>query len=99
MKKLMLLFFIATGVGAEDFTFKERAVSCGKIQGLAEEVMKARQYGVKINKVLSVSNDPLTSNLVITAYKKPRFNGEEMKKDAIDDFGNDVFITCMEHFK
>lgn len=99
MRLLVFLFFIVTSANAEEFTFKQKAESCGKIQGLAEEVMKARQHGVKINKVLSVSDDQLTSSLVMMAYKKPRYKGEEVKMSAIDDFGNDVFITCMEHFK
>lgn len=64
----------------------------------AETTMQARQLPVPIVKMLEASSrDPLNQAIVIMAYRRPRLEGPVEQKKAITDFGNEVYLMCMEN--
>ncbi|MER9624023.1 hypothetical protein NKI98_21760 [Mesorhizobium sp. M0222] len=77
--------------------------ACAQMAGAAESVMKARQNGIALQKVLEVANNPQYASgkdgfraIIMMAYGKPRFNTEENKQRAIDDFRDEVQLYCMK---
>jgi hypothetical protein len=67
----------------------------------AEAVMHARQNGA-LQAALEVANDPQYASgtngfraIIMMAYDMPRFDAEEHKQ-AIDDFRDQVQLSCMK---
>jgi hypothetical protein len=77
--------------------------ACKEMAGAAEAVMRARQNGVAMQKLLDVASNPKFASgqagfraIIMMAYDKPRFNTEENKQHAVDDFRDAVQLYCMK---
>lgn len=70
---------------------------CKSIANSAALVMKARQQGIDMSKVLEAAgSDSQGRALTIAAYKSPRFSTEHHQQRAIEDFRNDAFLGCVQ---
>jgi len=111
MKKLLLaaLLAISTSVAANDDTpYKSSVEFCTGVSGLAEHVMRNRQIGVPLSKMLSVAEssekidsslrEPLT-NFILEAYGSPQYSSEKMRERVTNEFANTVMLTCMKEMK
>lgn len=94
------LFFLHEGMAsAEDF--------CEQAGDLAQLVMTKRQNGAAMQDVMKViapeekdsPNGKFTKAVIIAAYERPRYNGEEMKKSSITDFQNSFYLECIKSVK
>ena len=98
MSKVLLVFitiwFFAIPAHAEDGV-------CRAVAGLAENVMVARQAGVKLSVLLQeLEAEPTDSTAVIReviigAYEKPRFTTEAYVKRAIEEYRNTWHVNCL----
>ncbi|TIV12713.1 MAG: hypothetical protein E5V95_35670, partial [Mesorhizobium sp.] len=77
--------------------------SCNAIGGLARSVMTKRQSGADMSEIMTAVESidqkdfiPIARSIVIAAYGIPRWNGEELKQQAISDFANDVQVRCYQ---
>lgn len=78
--------------------------ACANVGHAAEAVMKARQNGVALQQVLDTMNKSQFSDdstkamraMIMMAYDRPRFNTEENKQNAINDFRDQVQLFCMK---
>jgi hypothetical protein len=77
--------------------------TCSGGSELGRQLMTMRQNGTDISKLMKIADDegnPLARKsirqMVLDAYRQPRFQTPEMKKQAIDDFGNDAYLKCMD---
>ncbi|MEI9405904.1 hypothetical protein [Mesorhizobium argentiipisi] len=77
--------------------------NCTALGGLARSIMDKRQGGVDMSQIMSaiesISNEefkPVARSMVIMAYNTPRWNGEELKQQAISDFSNQVQVACYQ---
>jgi len=71
--------------------------NCAAYGGLAETVMSLRQKGVPMSAQMGISGVSKTVEwIIMEAYKKPRYNSEELKQNTIADFRNDVELFCYE---
>ena len=84
-----LFFAVAQPVLAE----KEQNV-CESMGELAYMVMELRQEGVPMSHVMQISDSELVKAIVVEAYDYPRFNSQEYKEKAADDFRNEVEVEC-----
>lgn len=102
-----LSFYVLPLVVASSVAGQALAMSkdeaCAQMGGAAESVMRARQNGIAMQKVLDVINDTQSGAgkdgfraIVMMAYDQPRFNTEENKKRAVDDFRDQVQLYCMK---
>lgn len=80
----------------------EKAI-CDTSAQLARSVMAARQRGASLQEMMSIDlfNDQsahsgLAKQIAIAAYKQPRFSTPEYVDKAIQDFENDIYVTCLE---
>lgn len=74
---------------------------CEGIGQAARSIMEGRQNGVSMIKLMSVADNagelaPLLKNLVQDAYDSPRYETQEMKKRAAQDFEDKVYATCLK---
>lgn len=72
---------------------------CRVIADVSEYVMKSRQMGMEMNKLLDIegsSQVPFWEGIVIAAYKQPKFSTEEHQHNASQEFRNKYYIKCME---
>lgn len=78
--------------------------ACANVARAAEAVMQARQNGTAMQTVLEKLNDTqFTAEgkegfraMIMMAYEQPRFNTEENKQNAINDFRDKVQLVCMK---
>ena len=96
MKKLFLiigLLVTSTFVQAEDDT-------CSGVSEFAKAVMSARQYGVSAIKLVKIAeeafgkDDALAIEMIDVAFSEPRYNTEEFKQEAIEEFTSMYFLEC-----
>lgn len=81
--------------------------TCSTIADMAESIMKSRQDGIAISVVmdllpsvgLSGNGAEAVESLIITAYKKPRYNTEKHIKRSIENFKNYGYMDCVKDLR
>lgn len=78
---------------------------CEGFASYAEVTMKAHQAGVPLSTVLGalsteeqVELKELMQEIVITAYKTPRYSSEEYKSKAAADYRDKIHVSCLTKF-
>jgi hypothetical protein len=75
---------------------------CESLRKVAEQIMKNRQIGVPINEMIEVAdnNHPkvkeILKALIIDAYGSPKFNTPKVINEAVNEFGNKVYVDCVK---
>lgn len=82
----------------------QKEATCKTLEKLAEAVMTARQEGAPMSEIYmkdygSADRNKVMKSLVKEAYKTPRFNSQQSKKNAVEDFKNEKFSYCIENLK
>jgi hypothetical protein len=68
---------------------------CVALGEYSRTVMDARQTGVALSKIMEiVKGDAIHTRIVLDAYEQPRFQTEEFRQTAIQDFGNKWETVC-----
>lgn len=101
MRGLLLVLTIALSSPAWG---QEHAGACAQIAKNARTVMGARQDGVPAEKmmepVLAMPEEskakPILRRMTLDAYGQTRWHSEESKQRAVEDFGNEWYMVCME---
>lgn len=65
--------------------------------------MAARQRGASLSEIMKIDvfsdqspHSALAKQIAIAAYKQPRFSTPEYVEKAIQDFENDIYVTCLD---
>lgn len=98
MKKLIAaaiaLAACAPAVASEELNSKDH---CAQIHEVAEVVMEARQKGMPMPRLMSLSEgDALFESLVLEAYAAPRMSAPRNQQDLVNEFANDTYLQCMK---
>jgi hypothetical protein len=72
----------------------ERLQNCKSYSDLARTIMRGRQIGVDMAKVMEHATDPAAQELVMIAYDRPRMNVEVNQEEMTNDFGNEAYLEC-----
>lgn len=70
---------------------------CTPLSETAAQIMKSRQMGVPMSKVIGVFKEEgaaLYRNLTVEAYDSPRFSTKPMIEKAVSDFESKAFLDC-----
>lgn len=77
--------------------------ACAQMASTAESIMRARQNGIAMQKVLEVASGSKSAavkdgfrTIIMMAYDQPRFSTQENKQRAIDDFRDEMQLYCMK---
>lgn len=79
----------------------DKQALCTSIQQFAETVMSGRQNGTPMAGMLNnIEASPdvkdTMTQIIIAAYEKPRYMSEDMKRQSIEDFRDDTFLSCIK---
>lgn len=74
---------------------------CADQSELASSIMKLRQMGVPVSKMMKAANtssDPLLRKVLVSytelAYERVRYSTKEYQHKAVVDFGTEVYNMC-----
>ncbi len=69
---------------------------CAVVANLGKTIMTGRQQGISIIKAVEISKgSEAAMTMVRMAYAKPRFESEEYKQKAAEDFETEVYLICI----
>lgn len=89
---IALLFFVLTlSVYAEE----EKPNVCETLAKTAAYIMGKRQENVTITELLKETENNLIKSLIMGAYEKPRYATKDRKINAINDYQNDIHLSCL----
>jgi len=79
---------------------------CNEVSNLAGLMMELRQGGWAVSSLISmneIASEPDKTNaldeITIEAYEVTRFTGETIKKMAIEEFRNKIYLRCYKQKK
>lgn len=75
----------------------EKDIACASLASFAETVMTIRQGGGALAKLLEITADePILRAITTTAYEMPRFSTPKYQKRAIENFRDEVHLSCLK---
>ncbi|MFT7860439.1 MAG: hypothetical protein ABXS93_05845 [Sulfurimonas sp.] len=105
MKKIFVLFFLLL-LGINSYAVDSKGMKwCSTLSGISEMIMKSRQNGVDMEKLMEINTklvkdgNPDIAFMIIEAYETPRFNTEKVKIQTISDFKNKQYLGCIKAAK
>ena len=94
----------STPVAAKDNPYVKQY--CSGVSDIAALVMIQRQSGVPIKEVMKYDSEyntkedkevaKLVEAIALDAYIVPLYNTEQYKRQAVVQFSNEVFVSCMK---
>jgi hypothetical protein len=76
---------------------KDAVDACATVGDLAESVMRNRQQGISMSRMMEIAKDSdLVRAIVIAAYDQPRMSVDRNIQRSIDDFRNEVMLQCYQ---
>lgn len=96
MKKILLALMLSI----PSFASAEIPMSefCPKIAELASTVMKARQAGVPMRKMMELAESDVTVGIVTGAYGYSAFTVPEVQDKVIQDFEDLWYLKCVKSY-
>lgn len=93
---LAVLILFTFNIKAEEQVTKKQM--CTVFHELAKAIVESRYRGVDIIKALDISSgNKLAQQIVIEAYKLPKFSTESNQTEQAVNFANKVYLTCIEN--
>ena len=103
---LVLCLGVATSALAED-TWKD---ICEALSETAGSIMTARQSGVPLAQMMNMLTEKkpagatekdkrFIEGIVFQAYEQPRFDTEDDKEKAINDFQDTIYLRCAKIYR
>ncbi|NLS13019.1 hypothetical protein HGP28_08975 [Vibrio sp. SM6] len=101
MKKMILVGVLSALSSASNAAEVTQADVCRELGDLSVKIMTARQNGIPLSTMLEALNDDTAvanhmKQVIIEAYKQPRYSTDEMRARTIEDFRNDVELECFQ---
>lgn len=98
MKKLLVAALILTAAPA--LASEPWQENCEAVGDLAHIIMKNRQQGEPLPKMMEIAaGEPVSEKMVAEAYDQPKYNGEEYKTEAADEFRDRWYLDCYKVLK
>lgn len=81
----------ATATQAQTMSF------CNQLYDTSEAVMDARQSGVDLRQMMQAADgNQLHEDIVKLAYKQPNYSTESYQQNAIKQFAEQFYLSCLE---
>jgi hypothetical protein len=93
---LVILSVFSLGVCAGEPTQAQKDELCEAVHGAAENVMRARQGGVPMPKMMEMASKAAGGReLVVAAYREPMFSSDSYIERAVVKFANEAYLACI----
>lgn len=103
MKKLITMIALTLPFTVQAQEVNPNMEICKAIHSLAETIMERRQEGMSIVKMLEVAGNSdngfvrsFSELMVKDTFDSTRYHSPELQQRAVQDFGNDMFLLCMD---
>jgi len=104
MKKVLFSLLIA-GMLIVPTSIQAEGIGCEKVESMARTIMTARQQGIPMKKIVSlISESGITGNgakalkiIIIEAYDTPNYSSSGYEKEAINEFANKYYRSCVKN--
>lgn len=73
--------------------------TCNSIGGVAELIMTRRQAGASMSQLMSHTDADFLHEIIIDAYKQPRYSTERMQRRVIAEFQDKWYLGCVMQFR
>ncbi|MGS0941022.1 hypothetical protein ACVA51_10680 [Pseudomonas luteola] len=98
---LALLAAVSSSTALAATPSSEMLDTCKKISEMAGTVMKARQEGVSMSRMMDItaekkSLNDVTTLMITQAYDRTRMNSEDGKLKAINDYKDQYYGLCLK---
>lgn len=78
-------------------TAEDEKMTCKQVSELAGVIMTARQTGVPMVEVFEKADGfKVIEDVIILAYKTPKFSVKENQQEQINEFKNEFFLNCVK---
>lgn len=84
-----------TKVASPELLAKRKEL-CSTYGELAKLAMTQRQIGISMESAMKGESSPRIDAIVSGAYKVMRYNHEDNRRDAIQDYENEIYSACYE---
>lgn len=102
MKKMIGISLVMVGLSTQCFASNWKE-TCSSVGELAQIIMEKRQDGVAmealIDSVSKTEKPELAEELIISAYEKSQYNGEDYKRKAIAEFRDSAYLQCVKSMR
>ena len=95
MKNILLVVAMAGSFAAAPVVAEEQHV-CESVGDLAGTIMEGRQLGGTLSQMLALSDNSLAQEMVLSAFKEPRYSSEKYRRESVVDFRNIWELACYE---
>jgi len=68
--------------------------NCTEISEIAASIMKERQAGMSLDRMMQLPNSVENEAMIISAYDKQRQSTELMQNRSINQFKKEIFSAC-----
>jgi hypothetical protein len=102
MKKVLLAVLVSVSFGVSAADKPDPHEICSNGEELARTIMKSRQIGVSLSSIMAIAKEQgaeSVKHIALMAYDKPRYSTEEMQQRSIEDFANEVYLSCLKGSK
>lgn len=87
----IILTVSAATVQAQTMSF------CNQLYDTSEAIMDARQSGVDLRQMMQAADgNQLHEDMVKLAYKQPNYSTESYQQNAIKQFAEQFYLSCLE---
>ena len=103
MKKLILALALTLSFGAS--SSEDKQTHCESIALLGKSIMTSYQSGVPLSMLFKIIDSEKSFNktqkdsikeMATLAYEQTKYSSEKYQKEAILNFENQTFLTCMK---
>ena len=95
MKKLLIGLVLSIAVSVPAFAVGNE--TCAELEETAVEVMKARQAGVPISKIMALLDNDLFHRIVLDAYDQHAMRTPENAENQRVEFGIKWAVFCIKN--
>lgn len=106
MKKILCTLAVVVSLTTPVHATDNWQASCKSASRLSRMIMQLRQDGKDLSGVMDTisktgdsDSQKMATDLVMEAYKEPRYQTAEMQQKSVDDFANDIYLRCAEELK
>ena len=103
MTRSIFLVLLLTGLAASPLLAQSNSAhqACKDISLLAKELMKIRQVGVPMSRVMELTSaeglaGEMSRLFAQLAYRVPQYSTEQSRELAVREFENDAYRNCYE---
>ena len=101
--KILISIILSGLISSASIASEKDYDRCDQIETNSRKIMQLRQGTTPMKTMIKIVKETFEGSkslnmqiaIVTSAYKQPRYSTDRMKKRAVEDFANDVYLECL----